>query len=384
MEKILHISPGPFCDGWTYQDNILTKYHKKMGFSVTMLTSNWIFNDKGEYEKVSEESYFNEDGVKVIRMRINGNKHQNYPLKKFYNFYEYIVSEKPDIIFLHNLNYLDAKKVSNYCKKHKNVRLFVDNHCDESNSGRNFISKYFFHKFLWKTNAKALYKYASMFFGVLPARVEFLQKYYGVKKEKTDLLIMGADDEFVNKYKNTYDKRNQYFDGKINSDTTIIITGGKIDKFKIQTLSLMKYVLESKKKICLLVFGSVDKEIQNDFFALVDNNKVIYLGWLNFEQTYEYISLADICVFPGRHSVLWEQAVAQQKPLIVKRWSGTMHVNFSNNVIFLENDTFNELCSKLNDALLPDKLIELKNNARKEGFKDFLYSNIAVRSLLME
>lgn len=381
VKKILHISPGPFCDGWTYQDNVLTKYHVKLGYKVTMLTSNWVFNSKGGYSSVEPCEYINNDGVKVIRLAIKNGKHQNYHFKKFVGFSKAIESEKPDLIFLHNLNYLDIKKVYLYCKNHKSVILLADNHCDESNSGRNFISKYFFHKMLWKKNAKLIDKYCKHFFGVLPARVDFLTNYYKISPNKTSLLIMGADDEMVEKYKNNYSNRSQYFSGEIGFDTTLIVSGGKIDRFKLQTLSLMKYVLESPNNICLIVFGSVDSEIKQDFFKYVDNKKVRYIGWLNSEQTYEYISLSDICVFPGRHSVIWEQAVAQQKPLIVKRWDGTNHVNFNGNVRFIDDDNYCSLKAVLDDSLEKNRLNELKVRSKGEGYRKFLYSNIAKESL---
>ena len=52
--KIVHIClAGPFTDGWNYQDNMISKYHKKMGFDVTVIASQWIRNE-GEIVKTSK------------------------------------------------------------------------------------------------------------------------------------------------------------------------------------------------------------------------------------------------------------------------------------------------------------------------------------------
>ena len=38
--KIVHLCmAGPYTQGYSYQDNILPKYHAKLGFDVTILTS---------------------------------------------------------------------------------------------------------------------------------------------------------------------------------------------------------------------------------------------------------------------------------------------------------------------------------------------------------
>ena len=50
--KILHITlRGPVTDGWNYQDNMLIKYHRRMGHDVTMLTSKWVWGSDGKMHK---------------------------------------------------------------------------------------------------------------------------------------------------------------------------------------------------------------------------------------------------------------------------------------------------------------------------------------------
>ena len=43
MKKIVHVCLcGPFSDGFSYQENILTKYHARMGLEVHVITSIYI------------------------------------------------------------------------------------------------------------------------------------------------------------------------------------------------------------------------------------------------------------------------------------------------------------------------------------------------------
>ena len=69
MSKVLHVCLcGPFSDGFSYQDNVLTKYHKKLGHQVFLITSCLSWSHSGEIIKVPKANYLNEDGVNVIRL----------------------------------------------------------------------------------------------------------------------------------------------------------------------------------------------------------------------------------------------------------------------------------------------------------------------------
>lgn len=76
----------------------------------------------------------------------------------------------------------------------------MDNHSDFSNSARNWLSKNVLHKIVWRTMAKNR-TICKKFYGVLPARVDFLIDVYNLPKEKCELLVMGADDDLVKRTK---------------------------------------------------------------------------------------------------------------------------------------------------------------------------------------
>ncbi|MBR4706920.1 MAG: glycosyltransferase family 4 protein [Pseudobutyrivibrio sp.] len=386
MEKIVHISiDSVFTDGWSYQDQLLSKYHKKMGLDVTVITSHFIYNDAGAFAWDDRNEYVNDDGVKVVRLNMYGKEQLTRKFKRFKGVYEALDKEQPDIIFLHGANLLDNTVVVKYMKSHPDVTLYVDNHADFSNSGKNWVSKHILHKHIWKHYAQILVPYTKTFYGVMPSRVDFLRDVYDIPAEKLQLLVMGVDDDEVQTAlsSDTRDEiRKKY---NIADDDILIITGGKIDLFKKQTVTLMKAVNAlSNPKVKLIVFGSVVDELKDAVNAQC-SDRCQYIGWIDSKKTLNYYGASDLVVFPGRHSVFWEQVVGIGKPMICKYWDGTTHVDLGGNVKFLYKDTEEELVEVLTDLInSPEEFNKMKQIAEEKGMKYFSYSGIAKQSLGVE
>ena len=70
--KIVHIClVGPYSDGFSYQENIMTKYHKRMGYEVSVICSNKMFNNNGKVVVCEKNEYFDDNYVKIIRLEPN-------------------------------------------------------------------------------------------------------------------------------------------------------------------------------------------------------------------------------------------------------------------------------------------------------------------------
>ena len=65
--KIVHIcASGSYTDYWSYQDNLLPKYQKKLGNEVVVIAT--VFkHEKNRIIKCLPTSYVLDDGVRVIR-----------------------------------------------------------------------------------------------------------------------------------------------------------------------------------------------------------------------------------------------------------------------------------------------------------------------------
>lgn len=380
--RILHICVcGPYTDGWSYQENMLAKYHVKSNNNVALLASQWCWGDNGRVIKQENTGYINQDGVKIYRLPIKGDRDVFYRYKRFIGFYDTITEFKPEIIFIHNLQFFDIKEVARYAKKH-HVTVYADNHADFSNSAKSFVAR-MFYKTVWRHFAGVIEPYTKVFYGVTPARVDFLKKIYKLPEKKCDLLVMGADDDLVREAlqeSSVSDIRNKY---GIKKTDFLIVTGGKIDQWKTQTLLLMKAVSEIKEKdIKLIIFGSVDDIIMDKLKQLCIDNKIMYIGWINSEEAYRFFAAAELVVFPGRHSVFWEQVAGLGKPLVCRYWEGTNHIDLGGNVKFLYKDNVEEIKNTV-EKIYKDKVCydEMKSIAIKCGISKFSYKNISETAL---
>ncbi len=388
MRKIVHICLcGPMTDGFSYQENLLAKYHKKLGYEVSIITSEWIWGEDGKLTKDGRSYYRNEYDIPVFRLSIKHDKTIEAKFKRYTGLYRIVEKEKPEVLFIHGCQFLDLWVLRKYIKKRPGVQVFIDNHADFSNSGTNFLSRVFLHKGIWKAGAKAISPYVQKFYGVLPARVDFLINMYGLSKEKTQLLVMGADDELV-EAASTPEVRNSVRNKLgYSSENFVMITGGKIDYAKRQTLLLMEAVQRlDNPDIRLVIFGSVEEDIKDEFRRLCNaDSRICYIGWIKAEDTYPYFAASDLAVFPGRHSVMWEQAAGQGIPMVVKYWEGTTHVDVGGNVRFLYQDTTEEIMQILEPLITNSAdYASMKKSAMEKGKEVFSYCRISKRAIDME
>lgn len=384
--KITHLMLACFyIDNYSYQENLLPKYHKKMGYDVEIIASLESYDSNGNSIYLDAGSkYINEDGIPVTRL-----DYKRFPGANKLRYYIGLRQELdrigPDIIFIHGVQFSDIRVVAKYCKLHKNVIVYADNHSDFSNSARNWVSKRIIHEIVWRRCAQIINPYVKKFYGVLPARVDFLVNEYKLPKDKVELLVMGADDSEVNAAEDIQVRREVRKRYSIQEDDFLIMFGGKIDAFKTQILLLMDAVNNiADSSVKLIVFGSVTQELK----AEVENrcsDKVQYIGWKKPKESYPLFAASDLVVFPGRHSVFWEQVAGQGIPMLCKKWDGTTHVDLGGNVIFLTNDSQEEIEKYISElSKKGDLYIKMKNVAQTVAAKHFLYSEIAKRSIEVE
>jgi len=369
--KICHLClNGPYNEGWNYQENILPKYHVKQGNKVYQLVTQYMWEGTSLIKCIDSE-YINSNGVHVIRCKAKKGLVGGIRLNRYPELSQLLVAIEPDVIFIHDVQFVDAPVVAKYLKNHPECVAYADSHTDFSNSARNWVSKNILHKLLWKHMAHTLNPYIKKFYGVLPARVDFLVDVYGLPKEKCELLVMGADDELVEPAHIKRDETRKKY--SIEENDFLVMTGGKIDLFKTQTLLLMEAVHKiTRKNVKLIVFGSVAPELKDEVESLADGEKVQYIGWINANESYPLFAAADLVVFPGRHSVFWEQVVAQGIPMLVKHWNGTTHVDIGGNVGFLYEDSADEIKNAIESILLEENYNAMFLAARKKRINFYI------------
>lgn len=380
--KIVHIAPNaPYNDYWGYQENILPKYQRKMGHDVTVIVTNQIHKD-GKIEEIDCSDYFLDDGVRVIRL-----KKKKYPIRVLISLNSklkvlpYLEAIKPDFIFYHGLHSATIFEVIDY-KKHINPKCVIvqDNHSDYFNNGNAEDIKGKLIRTYHRIRNKRSIHYISKVYGVTPWRQKYAQDYFCIPECKTDVLIMGADEEkidFDNRDTIRQNIRNKY--GVSDSDY-LIVTGGKIDKNK--NIDLLIQACSNIDGVKLLVFGSLDSNIKNTIDRLLESSpNATYIGWVEADKVYDYFLSADLVCFPGTHSVMWEQACACRVPCLFKLWEGMEHVNNGGNSAFVSDVTVNKLYEKIVNLRYTEEYERMKMIAGSCATNIYLYSNIAHKSL---
>ena len=383
--KILHCCLAAFyIDNYSYQENILPKIHKLQGHEVKILasTETYIHNKKLGY--LDKGKYINENDIEVTRI-----SYTNWlPLKlgakirKYVGVYNHLEEFKPDIIFLHDTQFASTREIATYCKKHKSVKVFADCHTDYINSAKNWVSKNILHKIIYKHYTHIIEPFVSKFYGTLPLRNEFLENVYKVPLSKIELLEFGADDTLYKLSDKAIVRKTLCQKHGIDQDNFILVTGGKIDERKKIHILLKAFCESDLVGVKLIVFGEPNEEMKPIIEKYYNEKNIIFLGWLSDVEIYNLLLSADLAIYPGTHSVLWEQSVGVGLPCIFKKWEGIQHVDLGDNCVFLESSKTEELKEKLN-RIIPknDEFFKLKKNAEKKGPEHFAYSKIAERAI---
>lgn len=390
--KILHCClANYYIDNNSFQENILTKMHKLQGHDVTILASTETFIQNTKLGYVTPSEYFNEHNIPVIRIPYS--KWLPHGLAKKIRLYngisEVLVKNCPDIIFLHGFQFLSISKIVSYKQKYPNTIIYVDSHTDYINAKWNvhtlkaIVSKIILHKIIYKYCGKVIEPHAKYFFGTLPIRSTFLSDVYKISTKKIKLLEMGFDDSIINLIDKNQIRKYLRQKHNIAKNNLVLITGGKINKGK-NIINLIKSVtLLNIDDIKLFICGVPDEELKAEFELNVSSSiHIIYLGWLSTKQIYEYFFASDVGIFPGKHSVLWEQAIGVGLPCIFRKWEGMNHLDLGGNCIFLEIGDTDEIIKHIKLLYFrKDLLIEMKKVTEEKGKVKFSYSEIAKKSI---
>lgn len=381
--KILHICLGNyFSDGYTYQDNMLPKYHVLQGHEVMVIAPRLSFNKEGKWEKLPEEDYITKDGFRLLRIDYKSQSKCNIILRRHKGFNRIVKEYAPEVIFVHNLHFMDVLYLPKYKQQHPEVKIYVDNHADWINSMNNWVSRNLQHGLLFKYYAKKLIPVVEKFYGVLPVRCKFLNEVYGIPKEMIEYLPLGVDDEKLKLVDREANRSSVRIELGFEESDFVLVSGGKIDKLKNFHL-LLQAVSENKHaNLKLILFGSIADNFKDEFEHCLGDDRIKFVGWQQADAITRFILASDLAVMPGTHSVIWEEIVGCGIPALFKHYEGMHHVDVGGNCRFLYEDSPNEI-NKYLDELLdnPDIYNEMKNVALTEGRKKFSYSEISKRAI---
>ena len=381
--KIIHLCLyGPYTDDFSYQENIIPRYHKKMGHDVTIIAHNVSFNRSGVTFTIDNGIFVDSNGIKIYRMayhKIISPKFTNYFAKV--DLLEILKTERPDVVFVHDaqlpcLSYFDLLKY----KKKYNTKLIIvgDIHSDIYNAELNAKKKKvrlktFFFNFMQKVFEKKIYPMYLKIYCVAQSCYYYAINVCHIKETNLKLLPLGFDTDL-------YDSKNEDAIRKkfralydFSDNDIVIVHGGKLDKKKL-TYELINAVSKiNNPHVKLLLFGGIKDDYKNTIQPLIEKNKkwITYVGPLGQSDYYDAYISADIAVFPGGQSSLWQEAIGCRLPIVVYYRDGqTQYLNRNGNAMFIPKQSIDSIKQTIEIAL--NKIVGMKACAQT-AFDFFSY-----------
>lgn len=363
--------------------------HKQQGHDVRIVASTETYIDNKKLGYIQPSSYYTGENIPITRLSYQ-KWLPHFVMKKlrlYSGLQVQLEAFNPDVIFLHDCQFLSIFTIIKYLKRNPGVQVYIDCHTDLINSATNWISMNILHKIVYRFCAKSVEKYTTWFYGTLPTRNDFLRQIYGIAPQKVKLLPLGVDDSSFSWDEEQSIRTTIRSKLNIQESDFVIISGGKIDEKKnihilIESFSdLMKNMIISNAK--LIIFGEPTDEMKESLNAAFSDRDILYLKWLPSNEIYKYFFASDLACFPGTHSVLWETAVGLGLPCVFQKWDGIQHVDVGGNCVFLQNGKDIAEIQEVLQRIINDKLFyqQMKNFAQAEGPRNFSYTQIARKAL---
>jgi 1,2-diacylglycerol 3-alpha-glucosyltransferase len=328
-----------------YQENLLAKYYHKHGHEVVIITSTFdsvfdLYSDNHNKNLPAKDYWSN--GIHIIKLKYVFNILNR--LRRYTNIYGILEREKPDLIYVHDIM-LNIKECVRYVRRNKDCKMIMDYHADYSNSGKNWISINILHKLIrGKFYLNPARKYLSKIFPIVPISEPFLREVYGVKDEEMELLPLGTDTDYADQIKQQQEGGAIRRLLNIPDAHRVIFTGGKLTPRKKTELLIGAVQRINDARLHLLIVGDStpgDQEYKNELLRSIKGNPNIhYLGWQSSKDIYKYMHASDFAVFPSAQSVLWQQSIGMDLPLIVGEMKGQRieYLNLHDNIVIIKNE----------------------------------------------
>ncbi len=106
-------------------------------------------------------------------------------------------------------------------------------------------------------------------------------------------------------------------------------------------------------------FGQATPEVQAELDGIDIHEHVHMLGWTPANEIYRIFWAADFALFPGTHSVLWEEAIGHGLGTVFHHWRGMDHLDIGGNTRII-HDATPETLDRLLADLTADDAAEIK------------------------
>ncbi|MBU0521383.1 MULTISPECIES: glycosyltransferase family 4 protein [Pseudomonas] len=327
-----------------YQENLLVKYYVKHGHDVVVIASTFesVFDYYADrHDKTLPVRAYVNEGAKIIKLPYKFNILNK--LRRYTDIAGILQEEAPDLIFVHDIM-LNFPEVIKYKKRNPNVVVIMDYHADYSNSGKNWLSLKILHGVIRKWYLDRARKHLSKIFPIVPASATFLNEVYGVEYSEMEILPLGADTDRGRLLKERSVGSALRKQLGVPEDHFVIFSGGKLSPAKRTEILIQAFNNICSPKVSLVIVGEAseaDAAYKAKLVSLASESKNIHFtGWLNNDQVYSYLDMADLAVFPASQSIIWQQAISMGLPIIVgdSGHQDISYLNLKDNIVIFQKD----------------------------------------------
>lgn len=324
--KIVHVSlcSYPYISSWGYQENHLIEAHHRAGHEVTEITTAYIPPNYKEHvlleESLQKGECVDEYGTKIIRLsyKYKWPLFLQYRIRVFEDFYQTLENENPDVLFVHDLQFMDLFAVKKYARTHPKCLIKCDIHVSEVNSANNLLSKVILHKFFYRWIIRSNYAIFHTIYYIADGCKEFFQKYYGISDKDVHMeeLLLGGE-VFGTRERA---KRREIVRKSLglSDNEVMLLHTGKLEKGKRTHDLLEAFFKTDNRNWKLYIIGSIPEsqreQIERD---LARDTRVRFLGWKSADEIRSYLCAADLYLQPGTQSSTLQTAVCCGCPCIL-------------------------------------------------------------------
>lgn len=318
--KILHCClNGPYTEGYTYQENLLSAQNKRDGHEVMIIASMDYYVDNKQIGQMEPCRYLNEMGITVVRVPYKKMllKTLEKKIRAFEGVQVLLDEFEPDVILFHGIGMWELLTIRKYVKSRSGVKLFVDTHASYLNSGRNWISKNILHKVIYTRVIQKALPYVEKVLCIGTDELSFAREMYHIPEQKLELYPLGGiieeDAEYLESRRQAREER------KLDNDNILFVHSGKLDKAKKTCELIQAFSRVENDKARLVIAGSLFPDVEQEALKLINaDSRIEFAGWKSGAQLLELLNAADVYLQPGTPSATLQNAACARCAIVAQ------------------------------------------------------------------
>lgn len=318
--KIAFVCTGnTFTPSMLYKDNYFIKASVQNRFDTLVIATQFTYK---EGKRIKEhEGASSVDGYRLVRVpykKFMGNECLTEKIRNSTELTDILISFEPDLVFYNCPQIYNITELEKLKKKLPNTKVVLDFSTKYINSAKNFLSKYFLHRVIYRAWLKKAVPFTDCITYVSPETLDFILKEY--KLDKSKMVEVGLPAEIISKdarQKNRIEIRRKY---GVKDNEILFVHSGKIGKLK-KTVELLQCFSEHQNPFFKMVIaGSLDDEVKEEILNLVNkDHRVKYLGFVTGEYLTKLLCASDMYLQPGTISQTSQTAICCGSPIMFMR-----------------------------------------------------------------